>query len=343
MKYTVLLLACMFLLCTAAATTAGQDDFHKTYCRSENMLGWYGDPELQGPVRLVHITQYRAVKNTDGLWQKTQQDAPLMRAELVIAQDGTLVRNMRIFDNNPQTLQITDYQENTTLLSSEHNQKAPLRYVNIPDAKGRIARCDLFQGEELVRTEEEYTYDAADRLLTTNNSLGQLTRYSYDEQGNIARKDIMPEHAPEKALLSFLYRYDQQGRLLEERQEDLEQQRITTTEHTYTLDGKPESLRRWLALSGKQKTLVSEQSWHYEASGRLAKRVLKLAKESTSNIYSYNDKGFVAEILRLEQQDGQSRTERIVFSNDQQGNWTQAVIQSSTRPSLIERRIEYYP
>ena len=342
MRYTVLL-SFVVVLCTATAATAGQDDFHKAYCRTENMLGWYGDPELRGPVRLVHITQYRAVNNTDGLWQKNRQDAPLMRAELLIAPDGSLLRNMRIFDNNPQTLQITDYQENTTILSSEDNQETPLRYVQIPDAQGRALRLDLLQGEKLIRTEEEYTYDAAGRLLTTVNSLGQLTRYSYDEQGNIARKDMMPEHAPEKALLSFAYRYDQQGRLLEERMDDLEQQRVSTTKHTYTPDGKPESLRSWLSRSGKQKTLVSEQTWHYDASGRLAKRVLKRAKESTSNIYSYNNEGFVAEILRLDQQGGQSRTERIVFSNDQQGNWTQAIMQSPDRPSLIERRIEYYP
>lgn len=339
--------ACLYLALPPALAQAPDtaEAVHATFCASEGMLAWQGDPPLRGAVRLLSIAQYEARRSADGQLIK-QSEQPSYYAEFTLSPQGELLQDVRRHTGRPEDTQITKYDIHSVTLYDAGTMTAAFRYVPEYDVRGRLVAEHLYKGDERIRTETIYTYDAMDRLESSRNSLGQLVVYSYDEAGRLVREDWSAAATPERPFSSHLTTYDSRGRIIAYCESNISEafpERNTTFEKRWVYDDWGNLVRVQRFILSPRIELLGEEVYEYNPDGRIVRSSLTGETGSVTNRYIYNANGAITEINRtVRELSGWRFNERIHFTLDENGNWLRAAMESEKRACIIERSIEYY-
>ena len=179
-----------------------------------------------------------------------------------------------------------------------------------------------------LNREEQYTYDFADRLLTSTSRNGVKTTYIYDNLGrqtSVSAGSITHTIAYNTAGQiasatdengSFTYTYDLMGRLLTETRDDNDNSRDYILTYTYTprnVDTISLKVYNTATQSYEEKQY---QDYEYDSLSRLSSLTYKASQSETASVsvsYAYNNNSQLAETVIS--QNGNSIKTNYTYNN----------------------------
>lgn len=242
------------------------------------------------------------------------------------------------------------------------------KFIVTYDSEGRVIEGCMYNSEGKIDFKKVITYDNKGNKLTENesNEKGEVRvkeSFKYDDKNNLINKDT--QFFDGNLDAKTVFEYDKKGNLIKQHLyregswlTEIYSKRIENGITIKEIQSKSEKQKKEKKiLKYNDKGNVIEES-EYDAKGNLLERItykydaegreIEVNWENPNGflVYSkyiktYNDRGILSGVKYVYPN---GNIEQYVYSYeyDNQGNWIKKILYINDRPSITERKIEYY-
>lgn len=242
------------------------------------------------------------------------------------------------------------------------------KFIVTYDSEGRVVEGSMYNSEGKIDFKKVVTYDNKGNKLTENeiDEMGVRVKgsFEYDDKNNLINKNT--HFFDENLDTTTIFEYDKKGNLIKQHfyivgggwRTEIYSKRSEngiTIKEIQSKSWKEKEEKKILKYDDKGNVIEKSK---YDAKGNLLERItykydtegreIEVNWENPNGflVYSkyiktYNDRGIIAGVKYVYPN---GNIEQYVYSYeyDNQGNWIKKVLYINDRPSITERKIEYY-